>query len=72
VLALESFVEDPFDNVISSLFCCHQFESRASPVANYPAMKAYYENVRQLPQLAKYFNGPMYKLPVNNKIANFQ
>lgn len=49
-----------------------QAEGRESPLAEYPLLKAYYQRIRELPQLAGYFAGDAYKLKVNNKMAQFQ
>lgn len=49
-----------------------QAEGRESPLAAYPLLKAYYQRIRELPQLAGYFAGDAYKLAVNNKMAQFK
>jgi len=42
-----------------------------SPVASFPKLMALYTAFKAMPQLAKYFGGDLYKLPINNKMACF-
>jgi len=43
-----------------------------SPMEGYPLLSAFYTRVKELPQLEKYFASDAYKLPCNNKMANFK
>ena len=45
--------------------------SNPSPLAAFPKLTALYESFKAMPQLAKYFSGDLYKLPINNKMACF-
>jgi len=40
-----------------------------SPIADLPKLAAFYAHFRALPQLKKYFDSDMYKLPCNNKLG---
>lgn len=42
-----------------------------SPLAKFPRLQQFYADFRALPELAKYFAGENYRLPVNNKMACF-
>ena len=42
-------------------------ESKASPVADFPKLQAFYQAFKEEPKLQKYFASPAYKLDVNNK-----
>uniref|UniRef100_A0A7S0ZZ28 glutathione transferase n=1 Tax=Noctiluca scintillans TaxID=2966 RepID=A0A7S0ZZ28_NOCSC len=48
---------------------CAKDQGFASPIANFPRLQALYEAFRKEPTLESYFNGDMYKLSVNNKMA---
>ena len=43
----------------------------ASPMAAFPAMAAFHQRMRDLPELASYFESSSSTLPVNNKMAAF-
>ena len=45
--------------------------SLASPLQKCPKLEAFYRRVRQMPQLKDYFESDAYRLPCNNKMANF-
>jgi len=47
------------------------FFKHPSPVAAYPKLSVHYAAVKALPQLQSYFAGDLYKLPCNNKMANW-
>jgi hypothetical protein len=42
-----------------------------SPVADFPLLTKLYTAFKAMPQLAGYFAGPLYALPLNNKMACF-
>uniref|UniRef100_A0A7S0IWP0 glutathione transferase n=2 Tax=Calcidiscus leptoporus TaxID=127549 RepID=A0A7S0IWP0_9EUKA len=46
--------------------------SLPSPLESFPKLAALHKALRELPQLQEYFEGPNYKLPCNNKMANFK
>jgi len=43
----------------------------ASPLADFPKLKALHKALRQEQKLQKYFDGELYKLPANNIMAEF-
>jgi hypothetical protein len=43
-----------------------------SPLASFPRLAALREQMRSLPELAEYFASAAYRLPCNNKMANFK
>ena len=44
---------------------------RASPLEGFPLLAKFHAALRALPALQEYFDGPLYKLPVNNPQAAF-
>ena len=44
---------------------------RPSPLAGFPLLSGLHSALRAVPQLQGYFNGPLYALPVNNRMASF-
>mmetsp|Transcript_11098 Transcript_11098/g.32854 ORF Transcript_11098/g.32854 Transcript_11098/m.32854 type:complete len:270 (+) Transcript_11098:68-877(+) len=48
-----------------------RFLKKPSHLDSYPLLQAYYVRFRALPQLKAYFDGPLAKYPINNKMAAF-
>lgn len=40
-------------------------------IKDYPCLTKLHATLRACPELKSYFDGPLYKLPINNKMANF-
>lgn len=40
-----------------------------SPLADLPKLSEFYGNFKDMEQLKEYFDGDMYKLPMNNRMA---